>query len=220
MQPYFVPYAGYFRLFAQADLFVVYDCVQFPRRGWVHRNRLLDANGNLQWLTLPLAYAERDVTIRDLAFRAQPRPELDAQTRRFPTLNTEAFRDCAFRDVLRDFSGTPVDYLERTLSFACGQLGLPFKTLRSSSLGLPTSLRGEDRILAIVKALSGSTYVNAPGGQDLYSVENFAAQGIELRFLPQWQGDFSSILQRLAGESASHIGQDIRRQCVAETAMC
>ena len=54
MQPYFYPYAGYFRLFARADLFVVYDCVQFPRRGWVHRNRLTGADGQLQWLTLLL----------------------------------------------------------------------------------------------------------------------------------------------------------------------
>ena len=29
MQPYFMPYAGYFRLFAAADLFVALDCVQF-----------------------------------------------------------------------------------------------------------------------------------------------------------------------------------------------
>ena len=54
MQPYFIPYAGYFRLFAASDLFVIYDCVQFPRRGWVHRNRLLDRSGKLRWLTLPL----------------------------------------------------------------------------------------------------------------------------------------------------------------------
>jgi hypothetical protein len=45
MQPYFIPYAGYFRLFAATDLFVIYDCVQFARRGWVHRNRLPDGAG-------------------------------------------------------------------------------------------------------------------------------------------------------------------------------
>jgi hypothetical protein len=39
MQPYFMPYAGYFRLFCAADVFVMFDCVQFRRRGWVHRNR-------------------------------------------------------------------------------------------------------------------------------------------------------------------------------------
>ena len=57
MQPYFVPYAGYFRLFAAADVFVAYDCVQFPRRGWVHRNRLPTATGMSDWLTLPVRNA-------------------------------------------------------------------------------------------------------------------------------------------------------------------
>src|SRR5258708_33697304 len=68
MQPYFIPYAGYFRLLAASDLFVIYDCVQFPRRGWVHRNRLVDRNGALRWLTLPLQSAPQNVLIRDLQF--------------------------------------------------------------------------------------------------------------------------------------------------------
>lgn len=218
MQPYFMPYAGYFRLFAQADVFVVYDCVQFPRRGWVHRNRLPDANGQLQWITLPLARAEREVAIQDLAFRPGAREELDAQLRRFPALNTPSFRAAEWPEALRDFSGTPVDYLERTLSLACRQLGLPFDTLRSSSLKLPASLRGEERILAIVKSLGGTRYINSPGGDSLYSAANFATQGIELHFLPPWQGNFSSILQRLAAEPASQVGQDIRQQCAAGAA--
>ena len=41
MQPYFFPYLGYFRLFSQADEFVIYDCVQMPRRGRVHRTAAL-----------------------------------------------------------------------------------------------------------------------------------------------------------------------------------
>jgi hypothetical protein len=68
MQPYFIPYAGYFRLFAASDLFVAYDCVHFPPRRWVHRNRLLDRSGAERRLTLPLAKAPRDVLIRDLRF--------------------------------------------------------------------------------------------------------------------------------------------------------
>ena len=68
MQPYFIPYAGYFRLFAVSDLLVIYDCVQFARRGWVHRNRLPDRSGVERWLTLPLAKAPQSVLIKDLRF--------------------------------------------------------------------------------------------------------------------------------------------------------
>ena len=72
MQPYFVPHAGYFRLFAASDLFVVFDCVQFPRRGWVHRNRLPDAQGRARWLTLPLSKAL--VTPPSMTSPSQPTP--------------------------------------------------------------------------------------------------------------------------------------------------
>ena len=79
MQPYFFPYAGYFRLLAAADVFVIYDCVQFPRRGRVHRCEVTGLSGETQWLTLPLAHQPRDVLIRDLAFAVNARAELDRE---------------------------------------------------------------------------------------------------------------------------------------------
>src|SRR3982074_2309631 len=83
MQPYFLPCAGYFRLFAASDLFVVYDCVQFPRRGWVHRNRFVDASGATRWLTLPLARAPGDALIRHLKFPADAAQSLAERLRPF-----------------------------------------------------------------------------------------------------------------------------------------
>lgn len=40
MQPYFYPYLNYYNLFKFSDLVLILDDVQFPRRGWVHRNKL------------------------------------------------------------------------------------------------------------------------------------------------------------------------------------
>jgi len=71
MQPYFYPYAGYFRLLAAAEIFVIFDDVQFPRRGRVHRCEVPrpvgGSNSALEWLTLPLARQPRDTLIKDLA---------------------------------------------------------------------------------------------------------------------------------------------------------
>ena len=92
MQPYFFPYAGYFRLFAAADLFAIYDCVQFPRRGWVHRNRLPDSNGAAGGLTLPLEKAPRSAIISDLRFPADAIARLTRQLRRFPALQPSAWQ--------------------------------------------------------------------------------------------------------------------------------
>ena len=41
MQPYFVPYLGYWQLLHAVDRFVIYDDVNFIVRGWINRNRIL-----------------------------------------------------------------------------------------------------------------------------------------------------------------------------------
>ena len=87
MQPYFYPYAGYFRLLYSADIFVALDCVQFPRRGWVHRNQLHDQTGQRNWISLPLLKSNRDTTrICDLKFNSDAKKLFLDQSRRFPCL--------------------------------------------------------------------------------------------------------------------------------------
>ena len=41
MQPYFLPYIGYFQLIQAADKFVVYDNIEFTKKGWINRNKIL-----------------------------------------------------------------------------------------------------------------------------------------------------------------------------------
>src|ERR1051325_1477014 len=83
MQPYFLPYAGYFRLFASADLFVIYDCVQFPRRGWADRNRGLNPLRIGKWLTVTLMTGPPKLLIRDLRFRPDATELMAQRLRRF-----------------------------------------------------------------------------------------------------------------------------------------
>jgi hypothetical protein len=207
MQPYFLPYAGYFRLLATTDLFVLYDCVQFPRRGWLHRNRLLDRSGEMDWLTLPLQKAPQDTLIRDLVFRPSALRDLEAQFVRFPSLGSPSAQSLV--DQMRDMAGSPVDYIERLLRFAALELGLPWRTIRSSTLGVQPDLRGQDRILAIARMLGASTYVNPPGGRELYDASRFEAAGVELRFLPPHEGSFASIAERLAVDSRASIATEV-----------
>lgn len=207
MQPYFVPYAGYFRLFAATDLFVLYDCVQFPRRGWLHRNQLRDTQGAPQWLTLPLRKAPQEALIRDLRFCDTAAADLENQFRRFPALGLATA--LPLMKLMRDLSGTPVDHIERLLRFTTEQLGLPWRVLRSSSLGVDPVLRGQDRILAIAGRLGATCYVNASGGRALYNATSFDAAGIALRFLEPFQGPYGSIAERLVTEHPAGIAAEI-----------
>jgi hypothetical protein len=214
MQPYFLPYVGYFRLFAASDLFVIYDCVQFPRRGWVHRNRLIDAHGRERWLTLPLAKAPRAALIRDLRFSPDAGDLLAERLRSFP-LATEDPDVQAILAAVRDLRGSPLDYIERLLQQVVGYLGLRWRVVRSSTLDVPPEIRGQQRIVEIARRLRASRYVNAPGGRDLYDFSAFAAAGIDLRFLDPYTGPSSSILARMMRERRADLAREVH-----ETATC
>jgi hypothetical protein len=210
MQPYFLPYAGYFRLFAATDLFVVYDCVQFPRRGWVHRNRLVDASGKERWLTLPLAKAPQQTLIRDLRFAPDAAAIFLGRLRSFAALAQPPRSAGPIIDALRDVSGSPIGYIERLLNRVVGYLDLPWNVIRSSALDVPGSFRGQDRIIEIVRRVGGREYVNSPGGRLLYDRDAFAQAGIELRFLSDYAGPSASILARILLEEPHDLARDIR----------
>lgn len=214
MQPYFVPYSGYFRLFVNTDLFVIYDCVQFPRRGWVHRNRLPNVNGEPRWLTLPLVPDARETQIHQLRFADDAPERLSRQMRKFPALSGPRASALPLAGKLMpEPAESPTDYLQRTLGLACKALGLPFNTRRSSTLAVAPDARGSDRILAILKQLNATRYVNLASGQTLYSRNTFARHNIGLHFLQDYVGPKWSILHRLLIEDAAAVVADIRAQC-------
>ena len=211
IQPYFFPYAGYFRLFAAADVVVMFDCVQFPRRGWVHRNRFALASGELEWLTLPLAKAERDARIDELRFAPDARPRLEAELRRFPDLEGARTSEPLVAKML-DVSGDVTEYLCGLVRDVTSALGLERRTIRSSTLAIDPALRAQDRVIAIVKAVGGTHYVNPSGGRELYDHPSFERAGLQLGFFEPYQGSMDSILTRLIHEPAATIASEIARE--------
>jgi hypothetical protein len=65
-QPTYLPWLGYFEQMRRADVFVFLDSVQFERRSWQCRNRILNARGEPEWLTVPLKHQPRETAIRDI----------------------------------------------------------------------------------------------------------------------------------------------------------
>jgi hypothetical protein len=220
MQPYLFPYAGYFRLFAHADEFVLYDCVQFPRRGRVHRCEVpvrgedARAGGGevaTRWLGLPLASQVRETRIQDLRFAEGARATFDASLRALPWIaDARGVAAAAVRDHLHAPLDDVVDTLEAGLRLVRDLLGLATPIVRSSALGIPPELRGQDRILAIVAARGADAYVNSPGGRALYDPAAFAAAGVSLAFLPDYAGPYRYLLPALLHGAPDDIALDVR----------
>ncbi|MEQ8815145.1 MAG: WbqC family protein [Thalassobaculum sp.] len=209
MQPYFMPYLGYYRLLHQADVFVAFDCVQFPRRGWVHRNRLHGGNGELAWLTLPIRPGHRSIAIDELVFDHRAETWWDAAARRFPALRSPGAS--AAMSLAGGFrpGDRVADYLVDQLTRMRDLLGLQARVVRSRDFGLPAEMRGEARIIEICRRLDADRYLNAPNGRELYDPTRFAAAGIELSFLPDWSGSYASTLERTAVEPVSALQDEL-----------
>lgn len=212
MQPYFIPYAGYFRLFAATDLFVIYDCVQFTRRGWIHRNQLYDHNDVLQWLTLPFTKAPQTVSISELSFANDASARMSDQMQRFPIFNSSPYLTSHFTSLLFDFAQNPTSYICHLLKHVCETLGLPFNIAYSTDLNLPPEIKGQDRIINIAKQYGATEYVNLSGGRKLYETDVFKNHGMKLKFLSEYQGPSDSMLERLMRQNSSELRKDILTQ--------
>ena len=184
MQPYFLPYIGYFQLIAAVDVFIVYDDIQYTKKGWINRNRLL-RSGEPVIFSIPLKSDSDylDIGERELAVAFRPSElvrQFDGAYRRAPYFaETMALIERVMACPERNLFG----FLEWSITSTCGHLGIPTRIERSSSLGVDRELRREQRVFALCRAVGATTYINPPGGRDLYDPADFAANGIELRFL-------------------------------------
>lgn len=193
----------------------MFDCVQFPRRGWVHRNRFATAGGDHDWLTLPLLKADRSVLIEDLRLADDVRGRLVTAMRRFPVLESAHSRSHPLIDRMLEFPDTDAaSYLCGLVSEIASTLGIQKPMIRSSTLNIDPALRGQARVLEIVKQLGAGRYVNPPGGRELYDHGTFEREGIELRFLSPYHGSMESILTRLLAEPVNVIASEIDRETV------
>ena len=70
MQPYFLPYIGYFQLINAVDKFVIYDDVNFIKKGWINRNNIL-VNGQPHLFSIALKDVSQNKLINEINIDSQ-----------------------------------------------------------------------------------------------------------------------------------------------------
>lgn len=66
-QPTYLPWIGIFKAIEYCDNFVFYDDVQFERKSWQNRNRILNkSNGDFLSLTIPVSKQPQKTKIKDI----------------------------------------------------------------------------------------------------------------------------------------------------------
>lgn len=188
MQPYLFPYLGYYALAAAGDVFVLYGDAQYRRRGYVNRNRLLLANGEPTWFTVPVVRGRREDPIdarlidpeRYQTWRARLFRSLEHAYRRAPYYDpTVELLDRVLDGGHADIGALASASVVATLD----HLGVEVRPEQSRDLAYDRQADAQTKIIGMCTALGANTYVNPPGGRDLYDGRAFAKTGLQLAFL-------------------------------------
>ena len=146
MQPYFMPYIGYFQLMKAVDKYVVYDDVNYIKGGWANRNHIL-INGENEMFTVTLQKASPNKLFNEIVIG-------DDFKKLMKTLQMNYSRAI-------NFDQTMV-LMERIISFPNKQLAVfiansfreilsylsvETEILMSSEIPKDNSLRGKDKII-------------------------------------------------------------------------
>ncbi len=186
MQPYFLPYIGYWQMMQAVDEFVIYDDVQFSKGGWINRNRLF-WNGAAEIFTLPLRKGSMRFNINE-RYLANNWPEarrslLDRVSRAYSDAPHFAVTFPVIERIFQTEERNLADFLHASIAGINACLGISTRLLRASELEAGQGARGAARLIALCKARGAGVYVNAPGGRDLYDREDFGRHGICLKFI-------------------------------------
>ena len=184
MQPYFLPYIGYFQLIASVDKFVIYDNIKYTKKGWINRNRMLQ-NGTDKIFSVALAKASDrlDIVERELSTDFN-RQKLLSQFRGC-YLKAPYFEDVwpLMESIVSFQDDNLFRYIQNSIVLICDYLDIDTEIIVSSSVAADHDLLSQDRVLSICEALNANTYVNPIGGVELYSTDEFASKGCELKFI-------------------------------------
>lgn len=186
MQPYFLPYIGYWQLINAVDVFVVYDNIKYTKKGWINRNRFL-SNGKVDTFTLPLVKSSDSDFINQKKLIPSFSDELSRIKRRLEGAYCKAsnFEEgkLIFDSATSSLSCNLFDYLDDSIRTICSVLGITTKIVNSSALPLDHSLKGQERVIDICAYFQAKSYINPLGGISLYCSNDFALKNINLMFI-------------------------------------
>ena len=185
-QPHFLPWLGYLDRMLKADLFIILDHVQFERRNYQNRTRIL-LDGQPYWLTVPVMQHSQQERIIDKQITNPEKVELRwwASTH-FQTLR-HAYRKAPYfdtyapslRKMLESRWDRLVDLDRELLDYLRDILGIRTPLVSSAELGIGG--RRSELILNLCRAVKADTFITGMGAsRDYLDRQAFADAGIEV----------------------------------------
>ena len=206
-QPEFMPWLGFFNKMKRADLYIIFDHVQFKKRYFENRNRI-KAKDQYLWVTLPVKSKNRYLqSILDVEiYNGSDWQRKIWEKIRHSYVKTEFFdefsnslKNLIFEkkyEKLIDFNLSFIEWARKVL-----EITTPMKL--SSALGM-SEYKSSGLIFEICRRVGANQYLCGPSGKDYLDLDQFKAAGIEIIWqeykhpeYTQWRGKFIPYLSIL-----------------------
>ena len=184
MQPYFLPYIGYFQLINVVDKFIIYDNIKYTKKGWINRNRFLQNNKDVIF-SIPLKKASDYVCVNERKISdsfntTKILNQLSASYQKAPYYSTVY---PTIKEIITYKEVNLFEYILHSIQVICNFLDIKTDIIISSTINIDHSLASQNKVLAICNNIKAKTYINTSGGKKLYKKDDFAQNNICLKFI-------------------------------------
>jgi len=186
MQPYFMPYIGYFQLINSVDKFVIYDNIQYTKKGWINRNRIL-SNGKDKLITIPI---KKDSDYLNVVERELSESWGKDKIKMLNVIRSSYFKAPYYQEtselISKCLNNSEVNlfrFIYESIILINDYLEIKTPIVISSTIEADHTLKSQDKVLSICKKQNADVYINSIGGVELYDKEVFKQNNIELNFI-------------------------------------
>lgn len=188
MQPYFMPYIGYFQLINNVDEFIVFDTPQFIRHGWIERNRILKPNGEFLYVKVPLVKHSRQTSIQEIKIKNSENWKEKILAQLIPyKKKAKNYYDVIqlVKNIFELETDSIVELNAYALKIICNYLDIktPIRIWSEMNLEIENINAPDEWALQICKSLKATSYINPEGGITFFDTEKYKREQIEIKFL-------------------------------------
>jgi len=184
LQSNYIPWKGNFDMINMVDEYIIFDDVQYTKRDWRNRNRIVTKDG-LKWLTIPVRNMSFHQKIMDTEIVSGGWAEKHWKILKQNYKGATFFSDlqACIKEMYE--SASREKYLSRInyifLKGICGLLGI--QTDIQWSTGYHPEGVKSDRILDISLKARADEYVSGPAARNYLDVGTFEKHGISVKWM-------------------------------------
>jgi len=200
IQSNYIPWKGYFDIINLADVFVIYDEVQYTKNDWRNRN-LLKTKKGLEWITIPVKQHTLTQTIEETKVASS-----NWNIKHWKTLTAIYGKAPFFKEYKECFENLylniDTEFLSEINAYfiieICKILKIDTKVLNSRDLNLEGGK--SERLVDACLKLDANTYISGPSAKNYLDINLFNEKKINVEWV-----DYSNYKEyKQSGEKFEH----------------